>query len=280
MKCDLEAGKLALTNEEREVLESEINEGLKNNNKLKGLIEENKATQEKLTGLRLEKKERALVDKGTIESYQEAIDSQKGILEKEELKQLKEDNKQRRLERSKKIQDYNNSIRTLMNAKKTLIEKQKVLKSFIKDTQSNMVTKFIRGDTQQVRKDLVLQQLSDGKISLKDIFDPAYDTPYSLKSVTQKIKDSIFNNSYSLYDIAIKDNPNDINNINVNNFSKFIKDNINKHAQRLGVSAKHGVANDIRPFAEDFDITRNIIFKRNKLSNISESFYKIGRAHV
>jgi len=274
MNCDLEAGKLSLTIGEREVLENEISEGIKNNEKLKSLIEENKIAQEQLTGLRLEKKEKALVDKGTIESYQEAIDSQKDILDKEELKQLKEENKQRRAERSEKIQDYNHSIRSLMDAKKALMDKQKALKGFIKETQSNMVTKFIRGDTQQVRKDLILQQLSDGKISLKDIFDPAYETPYSLKSVNQKMRDSIYDKSYSLFDIAIKDNPYDINNINVKNFSEFLKNNINKHAQRLGVSDKHGIASDIRPFAEDFDVTRNIIFDRNKLSNLTESFSK------
>lgn len=271
MNCNLEAQKLGLDASEQGILESEISAGIKNNEKLKSLIEENKIAQEQLNGLRLEKKEKALVDKGTIESYQEAIDSQKESLNKEETKQLKEENKQRKTERSKKIQDYNHSIRSLMNAKKALVDKQKSLKGFIKETQSNIVTKYIRGNADGVRKSLLLQQVADGKLSFKDIFDPAYQTPYSLMSIKQRLKNTIGDNTKELLEKALI-NPNDYNDPGVKALHDNLITKINNEARRLGVLEKHGLEDNQRPFAENYDITRDKLFTRGKLSNVKESF--------
>ena len=273
MKCGLEAQKLGLDANEQSILESEIDSGIKNNEKLQSLIKENKVAQEQLSSLRIEKREKALADKGTIESYQEAIDSQKDILNKEELKQLKEDNKQRRAERSEKIQDYNKSIRALMDAKKSLFEKQKELKGFIKDTQSNMVKKYIRGNADGVRKSLVLQQIADGKLSLKDIFDPAYQTPNSLMSIKQRLKNTIGDNTRDLVENALK-NPNDYNDAGVKALHDNLITKINNEAKRLGVLEKHGLEDNQRPFAENYDVTRNLLFTRGKFANTKESFGK------
>ena len=274
MRCGVEAGKLNLSKEEHELLEKEIYEGVKNNNKIKSLVDEHKIAQEQVNGLRLEKRERSLADKGTIDGYTDAIKSSKDKLDKEELQQLKEDNKQRRVERAETIKDYNNSIKALMDAKRTLVAQKKGLSDFIKQTQSNLVSKYIRGNANGVRKDLTLKQFASGKLTAKEIFDPIYTGPNSLGAVTHSMKSRVGKGTSSMIDEA-NINPNDNTSEAYKTLHDHVINNINDIARSLGLTEKHGVQNDQQPFSLSPDLTRSKLFDRSGVTtNIREGLGK------
>ena len=273
MKCGLEAQKLNLSIEEQNQLEKAIHDGVKDNDKLKSLIAEHKTAQEQVNGLRLEKRERSLADKGTIDGYTDAIKLSKDKLDKAELQQLKEDNKQRRSDRSETIKDYNNSIESLMNAKRTLVAQKKSLSDFIKQTQSKIVSTYIRGNADGVRKSLVLQQFADGKLTAKEIFDPARLGPHSLMTVKQRISDSLGKNTKELVEKALID-PEDYSNIHVKALHDDLIVKINNEARRLGVLEKHGLEIDQKPFALSHDMLRSKLFNKRRFKNIREGILK------
>ena len=278
--CSLEAQKLGLDDQERQLIEKNFDEGLKENKKLQNLIEENKIAQEQLKGIRLEKKDQAAIDKKGIDGYTEVINRKK-----EELKNLEGEDKklaQQELKgtrsvkrdaseaRTAKIKDYNESIRALMASKKAMSEQRKELQKFIKDTQTKIVKNYVRKNADAVRKSIVLQHVADGKLSFKDIFDPAYQTPHSLLSINQRISNTLGDNTSDIIEKAML-NPNDYKDEFVKKLHDHLVVGVNNEAKSLGVLEKHGLETGQRPFAEHYDAVRSKFFLQSASRRAKEA---------
>ena len=252
--CDLEAAALKLSDEEREILEREIDIAFENNNALKKLIQENKIARENIKFLRLSKKEELAVEKRNIDDLTKNIEERKVARDR----------------MGEKRKDYDEAIKGLIAARKAMIAEKKALQGFIKNTTRNIVKKYIRGNPDSVRKALLLQKVADGELSFKDLYDPAYVTPHSISAVSLRMRNKVGDGLFPLVERA-RNSPDDPDSKEMRELHDTLVTRINNIAKGLGVLEKRGLGIKNRPFSIDHDLLRTRFFKQGAIRTLKEA---------
>jgi hypothetical protein len=272
--CSLQAGELGLTDQEINLIEDNVEKGLKDNTKLQDLIKKNTSAQERLKTSGL---------KDTQEGLQREIDAN-DLLHKEYLEGVKKsggdvkaenkDNAARIKEIRDRFEKKKDTIRASDTIEREALDTSKQLarelKAFTKQTESNIVRNYVRGNPEAARRSILRNQLSDGKETLKNIFDQDYVTPTSIVSVHKRMLNTLGSGTEDLVEAALK-TPDDITSPAVKELHDHLIDGINAEATSLGVLEKHGLKEDQRPFSMHFDAVRTKFFKQGFGRTIKES---------
>ncbi len=249
--CDLEASALGLSTNERILLDREIKAGMDNSEALKSLSKDIEFLKDDIKTTRINARSEEAILKGDIQAIEKESSATKELLA-DKSKALKEE------------RDVNRrTLKTLDEAKKLLTEQKKELRKFVKDTQNRIVDNYVKDNPDVARRATLQQRISDGKVSLADIYDPVKTTERSIDNIIWRNKTSMATDITEEADAVFK-NQDDYFGPEMTAYKKKVFGKLNDLATTLGVKDKFGISDSEKPFSVDYDIVRGMVFGKKK----------------